>query len=59
MCTIYLWLLRLVQRLDEVVPERLELVQPDPRDYVLPHDARGHELAAVLHRRRAERKERF
>ena len=51
----YLCLLRFVQRLDEVVPQRLELVESDARDYVLPHDARGDELAAVLHRRSTER----
>ena len=52
---LHLWFLRLVERLDEVVPECLELVEPHARDDVLPHHARRHELTAVLHRRQAER----
>ena len=45
-----------MERLDEVVSEGFELVEPHARDDVLPHHARRHELAAVLHRRQAERR---
>ena len=46
----HLWFLRFVERLDEIVPQSLELVEPDARNDVLAHDAGGDEIAAVFHR---------
>ena len=55
----YLWFRGLVQRPNEPVSERLQLVEPDPGHHVLANHQRGDEVTAVLHGLRANGKNKW